>query len=68
MMEVGRPALYAMNTGSGSDVWLKVMVSYMMSLILAVATGSFRALFRNEVAAAKARGRGKGRAVGGRVR
>ena len=68
MTEVGRPALYAMNTGSGSDVWLKVMVSYMMSLILAVATGSFRALFRNEVAAAKARGWGKGRAVGGRVR
>ena len=44
------------------------MVSYMMSLILVVATGSFRALFRNEVAAAKARARGKGRAVGRRVR
>jgi hypothetical protein len=68
LMEVGRKALWAMNADSGSELWLKVMVSYMMSLILAVATGSFRALFRNEVAEAKARGRGKGRAVGRHAR
>jgi hypothetical protein len=63
LMEVGRQALWAMNAESGSEVWLKVMVSYITSLILAIATGSFRSLFRNEVAVERARARGKGRAV-----